>query len=145
MWHKPCRTFHHWCPCIKTRCLSPLVPPICVSNATYAALASVNRVNIDSENGVSHGLGRQQAIIWTKAAYCQLDPSWHSIQIWGNTETHRDRDTMAAILPRVISSKEFSYLKIVIYVSLKFVPKGPIDNKSDKVQIIAWRRTRSTI
>ena len=23
MWHKPCRTFHPWCPCIKTRCLSP--------------------------------------------------------------------------------------------------------------------------
>ena len=25
MWHKPCRTFHPWCPCIKTRCLSNLV------------------------------------------------------------------------------------------------------------------------
>ena len=25
MWHKPCRTFHPWCPCIKTRCLSPLL------------------------------------------------------------------------------------------------------------------------
>ena len=22
MWHKPCRTFHPWYPCIKTRCLS---------------------------------------------------------------------------------------------------------------------------
>ena len=22
MWHKPCRTFHPWCPCIKTRRLS---------------------------------------------------------------------------------------------------------------------------
>ena len=21
MWHKPCRTFHPWCPCTKTRCL----------------------------------------------------------------------------------------------------------------------------
>ena len=21
MWHKPCRTFHPWCVCIKTRCL----------------------------------------------------------------------------------------------------------------------------
>ena len=29
MWHKPCRTFHPWCPCIKTRCLFPFfwVPP----------------------------------------------------------------------------------------------------------------------
>ena len=24
MWHKPCRTFHPWCLCIKTRCLSPV-------------------------------------------------------------------------------------------------------------------------
>ena len=24
MWHKPCRTFHPWCPCIKTRCLFPM-------------------------------------------------------------------------------------------------------------------------
>ena len=24
MWHKPCRTFHPWCLCIKTRCLSEL-------------------------------------------------------------------------------------------------------------------------
>ena len=22
MWHKPCRTFHPWCQCIKARCLS---------------------------------------------------------------------------------------------------------------------------
>ena len=27
MWHKPCRTFHPWCPCIKTRCLCCLVIP----------------------------------------------------------------------------------------------------------------------
>ena len=25
MWHKPCRTFHPWCPCIKTRCLYVVV------------------------------------------------------------------------------------------------------------------------
>ena len=25
MWHKPCQTFHPWCPCIKTRCLCPYV------------------------------------------------------------------------------------------------------------------------
>ena len=25
MWHKPCRTFHPWCLCVKTRCLLPYV------------------------------------------------------------------------------------------------------------------------
>ena len=27
MWHKPCRPFHPWCPCIKTRCLLPILTP----------------------------------------------------------------------------------------------------------------------
>ena len=30
---------------------------------------------------------------------------------------------------------------ISIEISLKFVPKGPIDNKLALVQIMAWRRT----
>ena len=30
MWHKPCRTFHPWCLCIKTRCLSHIVKKICL-------------------------------------------------------------------------------------------------------------------
>ena len=30
---------------------------------------------------------------------------------------------------------------ISIQTSLKFVPKGPIDNKSALVQVMAWRRT----
>ena len=30
---------------------------------------------------------------------------------------------------------------ILIQMSLKFVPKGPIDQKSVLVQVMAWRRT----
>ena len=30
---------------------------------------------------------------------------------------------------------------ILIQISLKFVPKGPIDNKSALIQVMAWRRT----
>ena len=30
---------------------------------------------------------------------------------------------------------------IMIKISLKFVPKGPIDNKSALAQVMAWRRT----
>ena len=29
---------------------------------------------------------------------------------------------------------------ILILISLKFVPEGPIDNKSALVQVMAWRR-----
>ena len=32
-------------------------------------------------------------------------------------------------------------LYISIRISLKFVPKGPIDNKSALVRVMAWRRT----
>ena len=32
-------------------------------------------------------------------------------------------------------------LRILIRISLKFVPDGPIDNKSALVQVMAWRRT----
>ena len=32
-------------------------------------------------------------------------------------------------------------VKISIRISLKFVPKGPIDNKSALVQVMAWCRT----
>ena len=31
-------------------------------------------------------------------------------------------------------------VRIAIQILLKFVPKGPIDNKSALVQIMAWRR-----
>ena len=32
MWHKPCRTFHPWCPCIKTRSLLSLLVNVVVQN-----------------------------------------------------------------------------------------------------------------
>ena len=32
-------------------------------------------------------------------------------------------------------------MKIFIWISLKCVPKGPIDNKSALVQVMAWHRT----
>ena len=35
MWRKPCRTFHPWCPCIKTRCLLMPVVHIYVNELGY--------------------------------------------------------------------------------------------------------------
>ena len=35
-------------------------------------------------------------------------------------------------------------LRILIQISLKFVPKGPIDNNSALVQVMAWRRSMLT-
>ena len=57
--------------------------------------------------------------------------------------THLPLDKMAAILADDIFKHIFldENASILIQVSLKFVPKGPIDNKSALVQVMAWRRT----
>ena len=42
MWHKLCRTFHPWCPCIKTRCLLYVCMRECCSGGKWALwIASV--------------------------------------------------------------------------------------------------------
>ena len=50
---------------------------------------------------------------------------------------------MAAILADDILKCIFlnEKVRILIKISLKFVPKGPIDNESALVQVMAWRRT----
>ena len=57
--------------------------------------------------------------------------------------THLPFDKMAAILADDIFKCIFlnENVRISIQISLKFVPKGPIDNKSALVQVIAWCRT----
>ena len=49
---------------------------------------------------------------------------------------------MAAMLQMTFSSAFFSNGRscILIPISLKFVPKGPFDNKSVMVQVMAWCR-----
>ena len=56
--------------------------------------------------------------------------------------THWGQDKMNAISQRTFSSA-FSCMKMFelhIKISLKFVPKGPINNIPALVQIMAWRR-----
>ena len=50
---------------------------------------------------------------------------------------------MATILSDNIFKRIFlnENIKISIQISLKFVPNGPIDNKSALVQVMAWRQT----
>ena len=54
--------------------------------------------------------------------------------------THLPLDKMAAFL-QMIFSDAFSWMEnfcISFKISLKFVPKGPIDNNPAMVQIMAW-------
>ena len=57
--------------------------------------------------------------------------------------THLPLDKMAAILADNIFKCIFlnENDRILIQISLKFVPRGPIDNKPALVQVMAWRRT----
>ena len=56
---------------------------------------------------------------------------------------HLPRNKMAAIFADSIFKCIFlnENVRILIKISLKFVLKGPIDNKSELVQVMAWRRT----
>ena len=56
--------------------------------------------------------------------------------------THLAQDKMAAILADDIFKSIFmnENIRILIQISLKFVPKGPIDNKSALVQVMACCR-----
>ena len=48
---------------------------------------------------------------------------------------------MAAIPADEIFKWSFIYENDRIQISLKFVPRSPVDNKSALVQVMAWRRT----
>ena len=54
--------------------------------------------------------------------------------------THLPLNKMAAI-SQMIFSVHFCEWKVLYFdqISLKFVPKGPFDNKSALVQVMAWR------
>ena len=53
-----------------------------------------------------------------------------------------DKKKMATISQTTISNA-FWRMKsfVLIRISLKFIPKGPIDNKPALCQLMAWRRT----
>ena len=83
----------------------------------------------------------------SSAWQCGCDPRLH----WGHSVssvtfqarlTHWGRDKMADIFQTTFSHA-FSWMKnvwIFIKISMKFVPKGPIDKIPSLVQIMAWRR-----
>ena len=68
----------------------------------------------------------------------RLAASWHRSSL---TPLPLDKATAVS---QTIFSNAFSWMKkfcTVIWISLKLVPKVPIDNKWTLVQVMAWRRT----
>ena len=133
------------------------VTHICVSKLT----------TIGSDNGLSPG--RRQAIIWSNAGILfnwtlgtnfseilsEIDSfsfkqmrlkmssgKWRPYCLGLNVLTHWGRDKMAAIFQTTFSNG-FSgneNVWISINISLKFVPRGPINNIPTLLQVMAWRR-----
>ena len=129
------------------------VTHMCVSKLT----------TIGSDNGLSPG--RRQAIIWSNAGILfnwtlgtnfseilsEIDsfsfkqmPSgkWRPYCLGLNVLTHWGRDKMAAIFQTTFSNG-FSgneNVWISINISLKFVPRGPINNIPTLLRVMAWRR-----
>ena len=58
MWHKPCRTFHPWCLCIKTRCLAVAVAvtAVTVAEAVTAMFITITITITISVRGVFGGV-----------------------------------------------------------------------------------------
>ena len=79
-------------------------------------------------------------VIWTHLALnscvfvCVC--SWNRNGIW--SLTHWGRDKMAVISQTILSNA--FWMEISIKISLKFVPKGLINNIPALVQVMAWRR-----
>ena len=69
------------------------------------------------------------------ADICVCEHGHHCLTHWG-------RDKMAAISPTTTTKRIFlnEDVRISIKISLKFVPKGPINNIPALDQIMAWRR-----
>ena len=77
-----------------------------------------------------------QVIVCQATSLNQVDSGpWCHIVAPGNELTHCGQDKMAAISQRTLSNG-FSWIEI----SLKFVPKGPVNNIPALVQIMAWCR-----
>ena len=80
-----------------------------------------------------------QHIRWRSRYLCVSPPTkWTHL-----ISTYWDRDKIAAISQTTFSNV-FSWMKMFEFwlkISLKFLPKGPIDKMAALVQIMAWRRT----
>ena len=109
--------------------------------ATLGARASAGMV-LTPKSGIFHlqHWDRDNLFSWIKIVVFRFQFCWNlfpRVQL-----THWGRDKMDAILQTTSSSAFFfnENVWIQIQISMKFVPKGPVNNIPALVQIMAWRR-----
>ena len=134
MWHKPCRTFHPWCLCIKTRCLCSFW---CNHRHFRQRLNWLVRYHaliiLFSSTRVSLFVDNSKPIDACNVIRLLFDYSVSTLRSRQNGRRFAD-DTFKRIFLN-------ENIRISIKISLKFVPKGPINNIPALVQIMAWRRS----
>ena len=143
MWHKPCRTFHPWCPCIKTRCLlSNWITPdsyklwvFIVPN--FSTITDMLDIRYSKYQNCADVPGWWIAHVW-------LNTTWHAPWQWCNLSQfntlrlrQNGRHFADDILKCIFLNKNVS---ITIKISLKFVPKDSINNIPALVQMMAWHQ-----
>ena len=186
MWHKPCRTFHPWCPCIKTRCLccDYIISSCGVRWKKFPRywpfVRGIHRWPVNSphkgkwrgalmfcmicawingwvNNSEAGDLRRHRAhydvtamiiipVQHLTALGDQQTQRWRHPQVSTaflvNIQRHIGARTKCAPFRRRYFQMHFLQwnVGILIKFSMKFVPKGPINNIPALVQIMAWRR-----
>ena len=126
MWHKPCRTFHPWCPCIKTRCL--LRP----SDAYRHHYSKPSLVQIMAWRFLG-----AKPLSDPMLTYCELDPlEYISVKFNHNLNIFIQENAfenvvrkLAAILPR------HQYVKMVLVLGHIFSWKRGVTYTSDNLLI----------
>ena len=143
MWHKPCRTFHPWCLCIKTRCLSPFDSNLTIcffgqslttekwSAGLFLALVSGQPQSMEELVGQTRGwIRKYQVSGGLPTASHQPEQKFgtgpcpikdlHWLTHWG-------RDKTTSMFQTTFSNGNFfvEMLKFRLRFSLNFVPKGP--------------------
>ena len=79
-----------------------------------------------------------------KKTYLNMSSAkWRPFCLGLNVLMHLPLDKMVAISQKTFSNAVFinENFCVLIPISLKFIPKGPIDNKSSLVQVMAWCQT----
>ena len=118
-----------------------------------AYLAYVLQYSVSNSDGVYKKILMTQYLLKHLFLSCTGLADWHiSIYIWRRHDVHIDGITeFARVTPwtkwPLVCSRHFEvqfYEWKVLYFDLnltEYIPKGPIDNNSALVQVMAWRRT----
>ena len=161
MWHKPCRTFHPWCPCIKTRCLFNSLRPR--QNGRHFADDTFKPIFLNENIRISIEISPK----FVPKVPINNIPALVQIMAWRwPGDKPLSKPMMVCLLTHICVTRphslthlshphwtkrppsrrwhfqlHFHELLFFNFYSLKLVSQGSIDNKSALFQVVACCRT----